>query len=34
MASDKKSKTLKNETITANLMEGKNSVASQGNKAV
>ena len=34
MATDKKSKNVKNETVSANLMEGKNSAASQGNEAI
>lgn len=34
MATDKKSKNVKNEIVSANLMEGKNSAASQGNKAI
>lgn len=34
MASDKKNKSLKNETVTENLMEGENNVASQGNKVM
>lgn len=34
MATDKKNKNVKNETVSANLTEGKNSATLQGNAAL